>query len=123
AARRMLPLYLAAPTIVLFTAVCMDAVFMFFTLTALAWGLSANRRGSVWRIGLAGVSLWLATFLNFAAVIVPVILGLDALLNAAGRWRAGLRALFRTILIGGVFVLCSLLAQYLLGYDLLATVR
>src|SRR5690606_16281717 len=44
-------------------------------------------------------------------------------INAAGKWRAGLRALFRTILIGGVFVLCSPLAQYLLGYDLLATVR
>ena len=55
-------------------ATSMDGVFLTFCVAALALGVAAVRRRSwVWPI-LAGIALWLATFMTFAAVAIPVML-------------------------------------------------
>lgn len=123
AARRLLPLYLVTPNLVLFGATCMDGVFLTFTLSALAGGFVAMRRWSIWRPIVAGVLLWFAAFFTYAAVAVPVLMGAYAICFGTLRPREGGRMLVRAAIVGAVFVLCQLAAQRWLGYDMRATVE
>ena len=77
-ARRMLPLYVAAPNLILFGATSMDGVFLVFNLFALAAGVAAIRARSragafAWPL-VAGVALWAAAFMTYAAIAVPTLL-------------------------------------------------
>jgi hypothetical protein len=122
AARRLLPLYIVTPNLILFGATCMDGVFLTFTLTALAAGFLAMRRWSIVRPIAAGILLWVATFFTFSAIAVPTLMGIYALCIAVTRPREAARMLARAAIVGIVFIIAQLAAQHWLGYDLRATV-
>lgn len=128
AARRLLPMYLATPNLVLYGATCMDGVFLTFCLTALAAGVAAirTRWHALWTPLLtivAGISLWLASFMTFAAVAVPLLMGFYAVCAGIRDWRRGANMLARCVLVGVIFIACQLVARSMLGYDLNAVVR
>lgn len=157
AARRMLPLYVASPSLILFGATSMDGVFLVFNLFALAAGVAAVRRPSFVLPIVAGVALWAAAFMTYAAIAVPTLLVCLTIADALrwirfrrpargfelqpgqnvseDAWRAiAIRAaqprprpvrdvalaVTRCAAVGVVFVLCQLLAQRTIGYDLRA---
>ena len=121
AARRLLPLYVATPNLVLFGATCMDGVFLTFALAALAAGFVAMRRWSfLWPIA-AGLLLWLAAFFTFAAIAVPVLMGGYALCVAARRPGQGAPMIVRAAIVGVVFIAAQAAAAQWLGYDMRAT--
>jgi hypothetical protein len=122
-ARRALPLFLVAPSLVTFGATSMDGVFLTFMLVALGSGLAAMRRWSVTWTLLAGATLWVSTFLTYTSVVVPVVMGAYALaLTITRPWRGG-QMLLRCIGVGIAFIVCQALAQWLLHYDFQACVR
>lgn len=117
AARRLLPLYVCAPNLILFGATCMDGVFMTFILAALVACFAAMRRWSVvWSI-IAGALLWMAAFLTYAAVAVPLLMGCYALAIAVRRPREAMWMLARAAIVDIVFILCQLAAERWLCYD------
>ena len=125
AARRVLPLYVVAPNLVLFGATCMDGVFLVFCLAAMAAGVAAMRRGWSWvwtslLTLLAGAMLWLASFMTFAAIGVPTVMGCYALCVGIRRPLRGAMMLARCGLVGVAFIGLQLIASHLLKYDLRA---
>lgn len=123
AARRLLPLYIVTPNLILFGATCMDGVFLTFTLTAMAAGFVAMRRWSIVRPITAGALLWLASFFTFSAVAVPALMGAYALCIAVRKPVEAMRMLARATIVGVVFIVAHFAAQRWLGYDLRATVN
>lgn len=118
-ARRVLPLYLVTPSLVLFGATSMDIVFLVFSTAALAGLFWAMRRLTVTRVLVAGGLYWLAAFMTFAVIALPVLAGTFALLTAVRRRRVALRMLGRLALVGLAFVFFEGLAELFLGYDFL----
>lgn len=114
-AGRCLAVMAVTPSILVFHATSMDAVFLVTTTFALAAGVAAVRRPGVWSILLAGACLWVATFFTFAAVIVSVFLIFWSVLRP--RPFAAIRA---TAGVGLAFIACQVFAQVVVGYDLLA---
>ncbi|MFT3787148.1 MAG: glycosyltransferase family 39 protein [Tepidisphaeraceae bacterium] len=120
AMRRATLLCLVAPNLVLLGATSMDAVFNAFLLTALALGVIAVKKQSIWRSIVAGIALWLAAFMTFTAVLVPVLVTLYAVLSGPWRW---LRRGLAVAVIGLTFLACQQLSLHLIGYDFFACVR
>jgi hypothetical protein len=123
AARRLLPLYLLTPSLVLFGATSMDAVFLVFVVASLASGIAALGRPTPLRIAIAGAALWLAAFMTFAAIAVPMLLVAYAIFTTLRRPRVGCRMFLWVASIGIVFIACQLIAQLAIGYDFVATAR
>ncbi len=117
-ARRAIPLALLAPNLVLFGATSMDIVFFAFGSAALAAMFWAMKRLSVTRVLVAGALFWMAAFMTFAVVTLPIVAGTFALVSIATHRRRGLKMLGRLALVGLAFVFFQSLAQLLLGYDL-----
>lgn len=118
-ARRLLPLYLVSPSLVLYGATSMDVVFLTFATTALAalfWAMSG--RGSA-RIVVAGGLYWLAAFMTFAVISLPLIAGFFALVTMHRQPRSGARKLARLALVGLAFVGFQSFAYVAVGYDFL----
>jgi hypothetical protein len=120
AGRRLLPLYVAAPNLILFGATCMDGVFMTFALSAMAGAFLAMRRWSIVRPIVAGVLLWLATFMTYAVVAVPLLMGLYAMMIGLRRAVEAARMLARATFVGTAFIACQLAAGRWLHHDLVA---
>ena len=123
------------------------ACFLVFNLIALAAGVAAVRRRSfVWPV-VAGVALWVAAFMTYAAIAVPALLVCLTLADAtrglirrrvargfavtdapmrepiappAPRWRGPILVVVRCVAIGVVFAGCQLVARRAIGYDLRA---
>jgi len=123
AARRLVPLHLVTPNLVLFGATSMDAVFLVFLLMSLATAMAALHRTSILRVVIAGAALWLAAFMSFAAIAVPVLLVAYALLASLQRPANWTRLLLCTLGIGVVFMSLQLLVEWTVGYDLIAAAR
>lgn len=121
-ARAMLPLYVIAPNLVQMGATSMDGVFLLFSLLALASGFAALKDRSWYYVALAGSSLWFASFMTFAAVLVPALLGAFVLIELIQRCPRAAANFLCLLSIGGVFILCVAIAR-LIGYDMVATVH
>jgi hypothetical protein len=114
---RLVGLLAAVPSIVLFGATSMDAVFLTLTTAALALGVRALKRPGFTSVALAGAGLWVACFFTFASVIVPIFL---IWLSIVSRSRSRMLA---TLAIGAVFVGCQIVARWAIGYDMPAVVE
>jgi hypothetical protein len=123
-------IYTLTPNLVSFGATCMDGVFNVFLLASVLAALRAvPLRGEVlrWgvvpvgRIAIAGATFWLAAFMTYTAVLVPLLLAaLWGLLRWAGSVSMPARStLVAAVGIAAVAVGCQLGAE-LAGYDLLA---
>lgn len=123
-ARRVLPLYLLTPSLVIFGATSMDIVFLTFATSALAaifWVMRPtplSQQALAVRVLAAGLLYWLAAFMTFAVIILPVLAGCYVLAYAFKRPRQAMHLLLRLALVGLAFVFWQALAQLLLGYDL-----
>lgn len=117
-ARRIIPLYLLTPSLVIFGATSMDIVFLVFATAALAAMFWAMKRLSVTRILVAGGLYWLAAFMSFAVITLPIVAGLFAALMAIRRPRRAAKMLLRLALVGLAFIFFEALAELLVGYDL-----
>lgn len=115
-------LYAVAPSCVLFGATCMDSAFAVFLLLSIGAALWALRAGGRWStagaVGLAGVAFWLAAFMTYAAVMVPVLMAMYWLVGMSVgvtelRWG---RVWWRVLAIGAVATGCQVLAGAW-GYD------
>lgn len=116
-ARRILPLYLLTPSLVIFGATSMDIVFLVFATWALAAMFWAMKRLSATRILVAGGLFWLAAFMSFAVITLPILAGLYALLTAIRRPVRARNGLIRLALVGFAFIFFEALAELLVGYD------
>lgn len=114
--RRIVPICAAAPGLVQFGATSMDGVFTTAILAALACGVWAIRRCSLWRAVVAGAMLWVAAFLTFTAICVPLVLLLATLVS-----RPRLMRFASFVLIGIAFIAVQAVVQWSTGYDFIAT--
>jgi hypothetical protein len=117
--RRVLPLYLVTPSLVIFGATSMDIVFFAFAMWALAAMFWAMLRLSILRILLAGGLLWLAAFMSFAVITLPILAGFYALAHAIRDPRKAMKLLGRLALVGLAFICFEAVAEFVLGYDFL----
>jgi hypothetical protein len=115
-ARRAVVMFCATPSLVIFNATSMDAVFTTLTLFALASGVWALRKPGWLSIVLAGAALWLATFFTFAAIVVPMLLGM--LCFRHGRF---FKRVATCISIGAAFIGFKRIAHAAFQYDIVAT--
>lgn len=120
-ARRVLPLYLVTPSLVIFGATSMDIVFFAFAALALATMFWATRKPNAIRILLAGGCFWLAAFMSFAVITLPVLAGFYAVAHAVRDPKRAMHLLGRLALVGLAFVFFQALAELLFGYDFLLT--
>lgn len=120
-AGRLLPIYVVTPSLVLFGATSMDIVFFTFAAISLATMTWAMRRLSVTRVLIAGVCFWLATFMTFAVIALPVLCLSYVAVTAIRRPRRAGRMFVRLALVGVAFIATQAIAEMALGYDLLMT--
>jgi len=120
-ARRAMPLYVVTPSLVIFGATSMDAVFHFFTLLALATTVLALRSRSPVNTQVnalfAGFCLFLATFFTFAAIVVPAFVLARLIVQLLLRRNSVVREFLNSVLIAGAFLVSCGIA-ILLGYDI-----
>ncbi len=129
-ARRALPLYVCAPSLVIFGATSMDAVFLTFELSAFFLCFMAfqcrKTLPAILLIGGAGISLWLASFLTFAVVLVPILVAvrvaIELVLDMSRKRLTGVRTFLKASGIAAMFLAVSFVA-WLVGYDVLAVVE
>jgi hypothetical protein len=117
-ARRVLPLYLVTPNLVLFGATSMDIVFFAFGAAALAAMFWAMLKLKTSRILIAGGLYWLAAFMSFAVISLPILAGLFALLTAIRDPKRFRQMLGRLVLVGLSFVFFEALAELIVRYDI-----
>jgi hypothetical protein len=116
-ARRVLPLYLVTPSLVIFGATSMDIVFFAFAAFSLATMFWAMRRLCPMRTLIAGAAFWLAAFMSFAVITLPLIAGFYALAHAIRDPRKSLKLIGRLALVGLSFIFFQAIAGLLLRYD------
>lgn len=118
-----LALYLMTPSIILLTAVCMDAFFAVFLILSIYLFFHSLKKGSIMFAVLTGISFGVSMLLTFSTTFLGVYFIILTVLTYFTNRKEFLKHLSVLLISGAVFCVFYLLLYFLTGYNFLACLR